>query len=273
MRTETLLVTPQMAAEMLRRNPRNRCIRRSNVRFLSTELKEGRWKHTHQGLAVGKCGTLLDGQHRLTAIVETGIPALMNVSFDCDAATFAVIDTGAIRGSSDVLRINGVTSCETSIAATVKLYWLYHNKPSFTWTGEASRLSSAVVLEEYRRDPEGFSWAVKLSHRAKYEFKALKLASATATFAYLAVEHGFDRQEIEAFVMSVATGANLEQGDPRYAIRKQLINGWDPGQSKGARGSQVWVACWIRLFNLYLLGATTKLFKLPNFPPMPKFEV
>lgn len=258
---------------MLRRNPRNRSIRRSNVRFLSSELKEGRWKHTHQGLAVGKCGTLLDGQHRLTAIIETGIPALMNVSFDCDASMFSVIDTGSTRGSSDVLRINGVTNCETYIAATVKLYWLYHNKSNLVWTGEASRISSALVLEEYQRDPEGFAWAVKLSHRAKYEFNALRLASATATFSYMAVEHGFEQPEIEKFVMSVATGSNLEQGDPRYAFRKQLINGWNPGQSKGARGSQVWLACWIKMFNLYLLGSSTKLFKLPNYPPMPVFEV
>ena len=275
MQTKTLLVTPTMARDMLTKNPRNRSLRRSNVRYLAEELKSGRWKLTHQGVAVATDGTLLDGQHRLSAIVEANVSALLNVSFECDPDMFSVIDTGSARTHADVLRISGgISSQETTTGAAVKLVYLYREQPHLTWTGEVSRISSTVVLEEFQKAPELYNWAIRLANRARGEFNALSLKSATAAFAIIALhhgeEHGIDADGIEAFVMSVATGANMVKGDPRHTFRQQLINGWNPGSLKGARASQVWLACWIRIFNLYVAGIPLKLFKTPNVTPMPK---
>jgi hypothetical protein len=273
MRTQTVLVTPAMAREMLQKNPRNRSLRRSNVRYLATELRSGRWRLTHQGVAVATDGTLLDGQHRLNAIIEADTSALINVSFDCDPELFTVIDTGSARTTADVLRTAGaVSQHEATIAATAKLVYLYRNAPNVTWTGEVSRLSSSLLLAEHQRNPDLYLWAVRLAHRARKDFNALSLKSATAAFAFLALDEsgnsGLKHTEVEEFVMSVASGANLAKGDARMTFRQQLINGWAP--SGGGRGSQVWLACWLRLFNLYLSGTPLKIFKTPAITPMPK---
>jgi hypothetical protein len=273
MRTQTVLVTPAMAREMLQKNPRNRSLRRSNVRYLATELRSGRWRLTHQGVAVATDGTLLDGQHRLSAIIEADTSALINVSYDCDPELFTVIDTGSARTSADVLRTAGaVNRQEATTAATCKLVHLYRRAPNYTWTGEVSRISSAVVLAEHQRNPELYHWAVRLAQRARNEFLALRLKSATAAFAFIAAEDGraigLQQDDIEEFVMSVASGANLAKGDPRMTFRQQLINGWTP--SSGARSSQLWLACWLRLFNQRWSGTQLKVFKTPAVMPMPK---
>lgn len=275
MQTQTMLVTPAMARDMLQKNPRNRQLRRSNVHYLANEIKSGRWKLTHQGVAVATDGTLLDGQHRLNAIVEADISALINVSFDCDPSLFTVIDTGSARTNADVLRISGgVSSNETTIGAAVKLVYLYRTQPHLTWTGEVSRISSSVVLEEFENDADLYNWSVRLANRARAEFNVLSIKSATAAFVCIALRDGensgVDAPTLEEFVMSVATGANMVKGDPRHTFRQQLINGWNPGSLKGARASQVWLACWIRIFNLYFNGAQLKIFRVPSITPMPK---
>lgn len=276
MQTKTLLVTPAMARDMLIKNPNNRALRRSNVRYLAEELKSGRWKLTHQGVAVARDGTLLDGQHRLSAIVEANTSALINVSFDCDPEIFSVIDTGSTRTTADVLHIAGrLTSCETTTGAAVKLVYLHRTAANYTWTGEVARVSATVVLNEYQSAPELYDWGVRLANRARNEFKMLQVKSSTAAFAVLAVQEGertglYDRSDIDAFVMSLATGASMAKGDPRLAFRQQLVNGWTPGTNKGARASQVWLASWIKVFNAHLSGTHLKMFKTPNVTPMPK---
>lgn len=276
MQTKTLLVTPTMARDMLIRNPNNRKLRRSNIRYLAEEIKSGRWKLTHQGVAVAKDGTLLDGQHRLCAIVEANISALINVSYDCDPEIFSVIDTGSMRTTADVLHIAGeLRSWETTTGAAVKLVYLHRTAGNYTWTGEVSRVSSAVILNEYKRSPDLFDWSVRLANRARSEFKALTLKSATAAFAALATIEGehlglYDRSDVDAFVMSMATGTDMPKGDPRWAFRQQLINGWTPGGGKGARASQVWLASWIKVFNAHLNGVQLKVFKTPSVMPMPR---
>lgn len=276
MQTKTLLVTPSMARDMLAKNPRNRALRRSNVRYLANELKSGRWMLTHQGVAVATDGTLLDGQHRLHAIVEANTSALINVSFDCPAEMFTVIDTGSTRSSADVLRTAGVVQRnETTAAAAARIVYLYRNLGNYAWTGEMSRISATVVLEEYQRASELYGWAIRLANRARTELVALNVKSAIAAFVVLVSEAGeqaglFDRYEVESFVMSIASGANMSKGDPRWAFRQQLINGWTPGSNKGARASQAWLASLIKVFNLYLSGAQLKMFKSPAVIPMPK---
>lgn len=276
MQTQTMLVTPAMARDMLQKNPRNRTLRRSNVHYLANEIKSGRWKLTHQGVAVATDGTLLDGQHRLNAIIEADTSALINVSFDCDPSLFTVIDTGSARTSSDVLRIAGaVNTNETTISAAIKLVHLYRNKSQLMWTGEVSRVSSDVVLKEFESDPDLYNWAVRLANKARNEFNVLRVKSATAAFVCIAMQDTsfIDAATLEEFVMSIATGANMVKLDPRHTFRQQLINGWNPGSGTGGRASQAWLACWIKVFNFYLGNTELKLFKTPSLTPMPKILV
>lgn len=87
------LMTPQMAAALLERNTGNRKIRPSKVRYLKNVIARGEWQATHQGVAISTTGRLLDGQHRLVAIVESGVPVEIMVTRGLNSNTFKVIDS------------------------------------------------------------------------------------------------------------------------------------------------------------------------------------
>lgn len=73
MKTKLEIITPEIATEILERhNPRNRSVSESTVQSYAVDMKNGRWTSTHQGIAFDTNGDLLDGQHRLWAVVFSG---------------------------------------------------------------------------------------------------------------------------------------------------------------------------------------------------------
>src|ERR1019366_7444668 len=60
---------------------------------------------THQGVAFDLAGRLIDGQHRLRAIMKSGTAVMVLVFDGCDPEAFGVIDQGKKRGSGDLFAI------------------------------------------------------------------------------------------------------------------------------------------------------------------------
>lgn len=97
-------VTPSMAARWLEGNTHSRRLSQGHVERLAREMKSGRWKLTHQGIAFSTRGVLLDGQHRLWAIIMADAPVPLRVFFNEPADVVEDIDGGLARGTAD--RIN-----------------------------------------------------------------------------------------------------------------------------------------------------------------------
>ena len=62
---------------------------------------------THQGIAFDVNGVLVDGQHRLAAVIEADVPVELTVFTEVGEGTFDVLDTGKRRTAADVLAIEG----------------------------------------------------------------------------------------------------------------------------------------------------------------------
>jgi hypothetical protein len=81
MKTKVEKITPKYAMEVLdTKNPRNRSVAESTVQAYATDMKNGRWLLTHQGIAFDENGSLIDGQHRLWAVVFSNREVEMNVT-------------------------------------------------------------------------------------------------------------------------------------------------------------------------------------------------
>lgn len=101
-----VLVTPEIAAVWLGPNTGNRRLRKAHVNTLALEMRNRQWRLTHQGIAFGVSGRLLDGQHRLQAIVDSGVSAHLLVFVDAQEDTFTNFDRGAKRDVSDILQVH-----------------------------------------------------------------------------------------------------------------------------------------------------------------------
>jgi hypothetical protein len=94
-------VTPELARQWLEADQHNRQIRPTHVRTLAREMTEQRWRATHQGIAFSDHGRLIDGQHRLQAIVMSDVPAMLMVFVDMPDDMFGALDRGARRKHAD----------------------------------------------------------------------------------------------------------------------------------------------------------------------------
>lgn len=103
MKCTVMKVGPALAKKWLAKNTRNRAVRTSIVAKYARILRAGEWMLTHEGIAFNKAGVLLDGQHRLLAIEETGMTVEILVCTGVADETFAHINDGAMRNAADKL--------------------------------------------------------------------------------------------------------------------------------------------------------------------------
>lgn len=120
-----VLVTPQMASEWLKANTGNRKMRETSVVAFAGDMAAGEWIPNHQGIAFGTSKRLLDGQHRLAAIVRARVSLPLLVFEGVPEAvtgkrqkTMDTIDRGKSRTVADMLRLShGIDAGESFVVA------------------------------------------------------------------------------------------------------------------------------------------------------------
>lgn len=121
MKTSIITVTPAMAQLFLNSNADfQRNLRIGEVKTLAAAMQRGEWVLTHQGVAFDSEGRLIDGQHRLHAIIMANMPQDMLVVEGVDPAAFKVLDIGAKRSTSDLLSIDKKEAGVVSFFARMK---------------------------------------------------------------------------------------------------------------------------------------------------------
>lgn len=109
---KTILVhiTPKTAKGTLEHNTKNRKLNPVRVAEFVRIIKEGKWMLTHQGIALDYDDNIVDGQHRLAAIAQSGCAVWCLVSKGVPEETRLVVDTGRSRSTLDIAKITGRTS-------------------------------------------------------------------------------------------------------------------------------------------------------------------
>lgn len=115
-------VGPALAEEFLKRNTCNyRKLRPQWVSKRAADMLAGRYKHTHQGIAFDKDGNLIDGQHTLSAIIESGCTIEIPVTYNLDKDAADAIDQGGGRRVIDILKNQGVSDIRPSFVGIARL--------------------------------------------------------------------------------------------------------------------------------------------------------
>lgn len=147
-----MLITPAVAKAILGRNRQpNRNVNRDHVMYLARLMRNGKFVCTHQGIAFDIYGNLLDGQHRLLAIIESGIAVTMMVSFGVPQWTMQVIDSQLIR--TLIARLGFVGVSTTAKALTVSRILEYGIQGSIRKKVEDEE--ALLLLRKYAK-PLGF---------------------------------------------------------------------------------------------------------------------
>ena len=124
--------TPAVAKAILEtQNGGNRPIRKRTVDFLASEMTLGEWQPASaDAICFDPQGNLINGQHRLSAVVQSGVTVSMLVGRNIPEEAFQVIDRGTKRSTGDDLHKIGATNYN-QIAAFVSNYLLACTHGSF----------------------------------------------------------------------------------------------------------------------------------------------
>lgn len=125
MKTQIMKVTPELAARWLSLNTNNRPVSHNRVELYTRDMQQGNWKLTHQGVAISVDNVIGDGQHRLLAVVRSGVTVEMLVTTGLPTESIIAVDRGYSRSISDsiVLSMKGSDWITPQITSAVK--WAY----------------------------------------------------------------------------------------------------------------------------------------------------
>jgi hypothetical protein len=116
---EIVTITPELAQEWLDRGGNNRKVTRRRIEAMTAAIQRGEWQLTGEAIKLDDEGRVRDGQNRLHAIVQAGIPVRSVVARGVSEDAFDVMDTGRSRNAADVLHIHGFPS-QNALAAAAR---------------------------------------------------------------------------------------------------------------------------------------------------------
>ena len=150
MRTDVRLITPLVASEMLKRNSKNRSLNEGHCNYLAQQMNSGQWQFDGQPIRFSNSGTLLDGQHRLNAVVKTGKSIEFLVVTGIESSAFKVMDTGRNRNGADCFSILGVEySAEVSACARMIINY---NRKRYSNESGANKVTNTDLLDWYNNN-------------------------------------------------------------------------------------------------------------------------
>jgi hypothetical protein len=100
---EFVMLSPEMAEELLRFNPDNRNMKPWLTAAYKRDMERDNWIPSHEGIGINLSGNMFDGQHRAEGVVESKKSVPIWIVFNVlDEAKF-VADSGAKRNVNEKL--------------------------------------------------------------------------------------------------------------------------------------------------------------------------
>lgn len=209
------LITPSIAMDWLDTMIINRRITQAVIDAIARDIKAGHWRVNGDPIRFDLKGRLIDGQHRLWAIVEANKSVLSYVVTDIHPTAMSTIDTGKRRTFSNHLEISGDSTYSTCVAAMARLLWVdaYTTKAL-----EAGRISPThqELMAVCRANPT-----------------LVDSASATATTPFLAAHSVLafahfkmsclNRKAANEWAYLLTTGEGLTKNHPILHLRNRFI--------------------------------------------------
>lgn len=225
MQTEQRIISPDLAAQYLKLNTKNRIINWPHVDFLASQMSCGLYRNNGDTIRFTKSNVLADGQHRLHAIIKSGIsiPMLIVTGLDEDIVNY--IDTNSRpRRHADVLTLNKHknTSLLASLYPLVNSYYVGAAR-------YATKVSSRTVLAFVEQNPEAINSAAFTAGHKPW----LLPLSVIGTFHYIASKAG-QQTKGEEFLLRFNSGQDLSAGNPILSFRNSIIGARNQGRNQGS---------------------------------------
>lgn len=210
------LVTPELAQRWLDTNKtgffKNRQVSAKKVEQFVKDIVEGKWQLTHQPIAlywdkVRKLYVLVDGQHRLAAIVAAGVAVTLQVAhYESRAQALdavAAVDIGTVRSAADIAAMTNLcTDRNRDRAAAARSFHIICTGDDPSRTEVLSAISSTSSLFE-------------AAHQTKWK-------SQFTTAAFMVAALAFGEDKIKRIASKIAIGEGLTSCE--VSVQKTILD-------------------------------------------------
>ncbi|MGW2223869.1 hypothetical protein [Streptomyces formicae] len=213
---EIIAVTPELAAKWLKQNSHNRPVRKRAVTDYARDMAAGQWRLNGEAIKFAADGTLLDGQHRLHALIESGTAIPLMVVTGLANETQETMDAGRKRTTADALSLRGEGNA-TVLASILKRVWMW-DQGDYKF-GQNYTPTTAECAALLKQRPEIYR-SVEIAVRSHQAFRYLP-QSVVGT-----AHHVLSRVDLESavwFFARIADGAELPAGHPVLTLRNRVM--------------------------------------------------
>lgn len=263
--TDMVLITKSMAEEWLDKfNTNNRKIKPQIVNKYADQMSRGQWVVNGDTICFDITGKLIDGQHRLLAVVKSEVPLRTTVVSNLPLDAFATIDDGAMRTAGDVIQRAGIKN-SNAIAAIAKILIAFQRGYGPHQQFQLRFISKTDISEFCEVNHDELQEAHRLSNLARTGCPIVGSAWGTVVFQ---VSKLYGPEIAEEFV-DVAVNGGGHPNDPRNTIRKWVIR--TRADASGQLSPVIQLAHLTKAFNHWIAGKQlVKYIDWTNGKPFPR---
>lgn len=241
-------ITPETAKEIMNAYEAstfaNRTKTPSKVRKMAEEMKSGEWVYTGEPIIFDNEGILIDGQHRMSAVINSGTTQKFVIVFGLPRKSVIKIDSGSNRPDNARITIDLQDKNYHLCSAIIKQKLQFDN--GCASYGQASINQKAGDKEkkaEYLAHKEFYLDVVKYAKYIEhYSSKNLKSVEVGSIYAYLVLTLGYEEETIKEFF-------NHFTNRP---LAPKVINNACESLPKAQRTERTNI--YLRTFNAYMRG-------------------
>lgn len=208
-------VTPELAEKWLVHNTHNRNRKVRAIERMVADMVHDAWSWTGAAICFANDGTLLDGQNRLYAVIESGktIPMIVVTGLALEAQND--IDTGTVRKLADVLSMHGETNAST-LGGLIRLAEAWergHRATVFNTAALGSNSACLTFLDAHPEMRDIANWAKNANIAG--------LSPGLLGLAYWATSR-IDDEDADFFFARLEDGQQLVKGNAIFELRRTL---------------------------------------------------
>jgi len=215
-----VMMTPPLAAELLRRNPDNRIVRDHTVERYASDMKAGRWDGFNgESIKISDDGLLNDGQNRCHAVIEANMSVPMVIGFGFARKSRETLDQGEKRTAGNYLQMAGYA--DTNNTSAIAKLLIAYERNNGTMLGSRNGITHTEITARVRADG-AIHDSLRYCVNCKASPRGMITLSAIAFCHYVFAD--LDEADANDFILQVLTGEGLKRKMPAYAVRQRLLS-------------------------------------------------
>ncbi len=259
---EVWRIDAALAQALLELNTENRKVRERNVARYAGALRDGDWVYNGDAIRFSVEGTLLDGQHRLLAVVRTGRPITALVVMGLDRSAQDTMDDGGARTLGDMFGIAG--KARANALATVVARAAEYERGVYRVSGTLPKQRAIRFAEAHPGVADATAAAQKVGRK---DDSVRPLRGVVGTWYLYVTEGGRYLQERDEFLDALSNGFGLHAAHPVYKLRQR----WAKGATTPVRGGdEEALALIFKAWNAYVEGRPVKTLRYAPHESFPK---